>query len=440
MQIAILSPSAGLTYCENCRRDRSLWRSLRQQGHQALLVPVYIPPATEPEEADHVGPLAFGALQTYMREYVGIFRLLPRWLVRWMDSTWLLNWLSSFSSATSADDLVQMQMSMLEPEKSRHARDLQELIDWLKTDVKPDLVIVPSVLLVGLADPLADALNCRVFCMLQDELPWLEAISPDAREKVWSVIRERSKQVDAFISVSQFYADAVGPMLQVDADRLVTVPAAVDMEDLEPARVPPSAPVVGYLGPVFKSHGVELLLEAFIILHKRGNVSGARLKVLGQGLPDKRCVRRLRRRIAEAQVGDAVDLVPQGPESDKGDFLRELTVLSVPTTYPVAFAMFVIEALASAVPVVQPRHGCFVETVEKSGGGVLVEPNDAESLADGLEQLLADPLTARSMGEGARRKVRQWHDADTMTRAIVELYEKVTRTQEEQDRREATNV
>jgi glycosyltransferase involved in cell wall biosynthesis len=34
--------------------------------------------------------------------------------------------------------------------------------------------------------------------------------------------------------------------------------------------------------------------------------------------------------------------------------------------------LFLLEAMASGVPVVQPRRGGFVEIVEKTGGGLLV--------------------------------------------------------------------
>ena len=61
-------------------------------------------------------------------------------------------------------------------------------------------------------------------------------------------------------------------------------------------------------------------------------------------------------------------------------FLRGLDVLSVPATYDEPKGMFLLEAMASGVPVVQPRRGAFTEIVEKTGGGLLVEPDDPEQL------------------------------------------------------------
>ena len=65
-------------------------------------------------------------------------------------------------------------------------------------------------------------------------------------------------------------------------------------------------------------------------------------------------------------------------------FLRSLDVLSVPATYDEPKGMFLLEAMASGVPVVQPRRGAFTEVVEKTGGGVLVAPGDPDALAEGL--------------------------------------------------------
>ncbi len=67
----------------------------------------------------------------------------------------------------------------------------------------------------------------------------------------------------------------------------------------------------------------------------------------------------------------------------KIDFLRNLDVLSVPATYDEPKGMFLLEAMANGVPVVQPRRGAFPEIMEKTGGGILVEPDDTASLARG---------------------------------------------------------
>ena len=62
--------------------------------------------------------------------------------------------------------------------------------------------------------------------------------------------------------------------------------------------------------------------------------------------------------------------------------------------------------MASGVPVVQPRRGAFPEILERTGGGILVEPGDAASLADGIYRLWKDPELAAELGRRGAEGVR----------------------------------
>ena len=94
--------------------------------------------------------------------------------------------------------------------------------------------------------------------------------------------------------------------------------------------------------------------------------------------------------VAEAGLAERVEWHPNLSFSDKIKFFRDLTVFSVPATYGEAFGLYVIEAIASGVPVVQPNHAAFPELIQATGGGVLCEPDDVKALADALEGLLQD--------------------------------------------------
>jgi glycosyltransferase involved in cell wall biosynthesis len=105
------------------------------------------------------------------------------------------------------------------------------------------------------------------------------------------------------------------------------------------------------------------------------------------------------------------------PRDAKQDFLRSLTVFSVPARHPEAFGLYVIEALAAGVPVVQPDHGGFSELVAATGGGRLFPALATRTaLADAIEAMLRTPDTeARAMGEAGRvRAVHERFTADAM--------------------------
>jgi glycosyltransferase involved in cell wall biosynthesis len=90
---------------------------------------------------------------------------------------------------------------------------------------------------------------------------------------------------------------------------------------------------------------------------------------------------------------------------EKVEFLQKLSVLSVPERHQSAYGLYLIEALATGVPVVEPATGVFNELLEKTGGGLLYEPNDAFKLAETIEKLLLDKGNSKKLGEQGRMSV-----------------------------------
>ena len=110
----------------------------------------------------------------------------------------------------------------------------------------------------------------------------------------------------------------------------------------------------------------------------------------------------------------------------KRAFLRELDVLSVPATYDEPKGMFLLEAMASGVPVVQPRRGAFIEVVGKTGGGTLVDPDDPDALAAGLHALWADPALRERLGRSAFEGVRAHYTIAHSADRLIAAYESLT--------------
>jgi len=100
-------------------------------------------------------------------------------------------------------------------------------------------------------------------------------------------------------------------------------------------------------------------------------------------------------------------------------------VFSVPATYGEAFGMYILEAQAAGVPVVQPRHGAFPEVCAATGGGLLCEPNQPAALAAGLDQLLGDLALARQLGAAGHQAVQEKFGIATMTANVDAILQKV---------------
>lgn len=154
-----------------------------------------------------------------------------------------------------------------------------------------------------------------------------------------------------------------------------------------------------------REKGLDLLVETFIELKRRGTVPNLKLKVGGGcGPGDEPFVAQLKEHLRRAGCLDDVSFHPNLTREQKVAFLQSLTVFSVPALYGEGFGLYLIEALAAGVPVVQPRHAAFPELVEATGGGVIAEAN-AASLAAAIEALLLDPVRAKALGEAGRRAV-----------------------------------
>ena len=114
---------------------------------------------------------------------------------------------------------------------------------------------------------------------------------------------------------------------------------------------------------------------------------------------------------------------------EKIAFLSSLDVLSVPCTYDEPKGIFLLEAMASGVPVVQPRRGAFPEILEGTGGGILVgveaEPDDPVSLADAIYRLWKSPAERAELGQRGAEGVRAHYSVSQMAERALEAYQKI---------------
>jgi len=88
-----------------------------------------------------------------------------------------------------------------------------------------------------------------------------------------------------------------------------------------------------------------------------------------------------------------------------------------------------LEAMAAGVPVVQPRRGAFPEIIEKTGGGLLVDPGDPDALGSALQELLNDPAQRRALGAAGAAGVRARYSVGQMAESVEQIYREVIRRQ-----------
>ncbi len=433
MKIVQITPGAGGMYCGGCFHDNALVAALRKLGHDTLMVPLYLPLTLDEPDQSAGTPVFFGGLSVYLEHHSALFRHAPPWVRQLLTMRPLLKWAAGKAAKTRPQDVGDLPLSMLRGEQGHQARELDELIGWLKTQHPPDIVCLSNALLAGLARRLKADLRVPVVCWLQGEDSFLDELPVSHRDTTWRVLAERVVEIDRFIAPSHYYANHMAERLELPGWQICVVPNGINLDGFEITRNskleigPLAPPVLGYFARMCPAKGLDALVTAYLQLKKLPGLEKTRLHIGGGcGPNDEPFVAKQRQRLAAAGVAGDVQFFPNVDRAGKVEFFHSLSVFSVPALYGEAFGLYVIEALAAGVPVVQPRHASFPELIEATGGGVLCEPGDPTALAGALALLLANPARARELGQRGQQAVREKFTAERMAKNVVKVCEEVT--------------
>ena len=414
-------------YCGNCFRDNALVAALRKAGHDVTMIPLYLPLTLDEPDQSNGTPIFFNGVNVYLEQKSPFYRQAPKWLHRIIGSKSMLNWAAKKVGKTRAEEVGDLTISMLHGREGNQARELEELINWIKEQPKPDVICLSNSLLLGLAKSLKEAIGAPIVCLLQNEAPYIDSMPEDLRAEVWKLMIEQAQDVSRFIAPSQYYAERMCEKLKVPAKRMSVVYNGINHEGFEASPVAPNPPVLGFFTRMCKDKGLDTLIDAFIKLKQANHIPQLKLKIGGGcGPGDEPFVERMRGRLhAKALLGD-VEFHPNVNRQGKQAFLKSLSVLSVPAQFGEAFGFYVIEAMAAGVPVVQPNCASFPELIEMTGGGVFYDHDGPESLAAAIDKLLHNPSEAKAIGLNGREVVRDKFSIQYMADQIAMLYDELT--------------
>ena len=242
MKIAQLTPGSGDNfYCENCLRDLELVKAVGALGHEMVMVPLYLPRLRRRRTARQRRPRFLRGINVYLQQKMDFFHRTPRWLDRLLDSPRLLNWACRLASMTDARTLGQTTVSMLRGENGRQAKELNRLAAWLsEPENRPDVIVLSNALLAGAAAVLKARVGAKLVCLLQDEDGFLNALGEPYAGQAWQLIAERAGDIDAFVSVSAYYAELMKKALKIDAGKMHVVHAGISLEGCDDLRRPGS--------------------------------------------------------------------------------------------------------------------------------------------------------------------------------------------------------
>jgi glycosyltransferase involved in cell wall biosynthesis len=426
MKILYLTGGAGQMYCGSCLRDNALATELLARGHDVTLLPIYTPTLTDEPNVSY-DKVFFGGISVYLEQYLPVFRHSPKWLDGIWDSKSMLSFASRRSISTSPKMLGEMTVSMLQGETGFQQKEIEKLLEWLQGEDKPDIISLPYSLLLGLAKSLKEAVGQPIVCTLQGEDLFLEGLLEPYRSEAKQLINEHLTHIDGFISVSRYYAEFMPDYLGIPAEKIRVVPLGINLEGYDRQKRSASEPfTVGFFARIAPEKGFHVLADAYRRIRKTGALSNARLRAAGYLAPEHRnYLKEIQEAMNKSEFGGEFSYEGVLDREQKIAFLQSLDLLSVPATYNEPKGIFLLEAMACGVPVVQPRRGGFTEIVETTGGGLLVEPDNIDALAEGILKVATDHELAERLGQNGFAKVREHYSVARMADSALTAYESV---------------
>jgi len=423
MKIAYITAGAGGMYCGGCLRDNTLAAALLAASHQVLLIPLYTPTRTDENNLSEKR-IFLGGINVYLQQHFSFFRRSPWLLDRVLDFPPLLKLASRWGIRVDPGHLGSMTVSVLKGADGRQSKEVNKLVRFLKQEAAPEIINLPNSMLLGLAPALKSELRVPVCCTLQGEDLFLEGLAEPHRSEALELIRSHAGHVDGFIAVSESCASHMARYLGIDRKRIHVVSLGINLEGYGlPVALAPQPFTIGYLARIAPEKGLHQLCEAYRRLRQDKGLPPSRIRVAGYLAPEYRpYFRQIRKNVASWDLSAEFRYHGELNRRQKIAFLQELHVLSVPGPYDEPKGIFLLEAMANGVPVVQPRRGAFTEIIEKTGGGILVKPEDPEALADGILSLWKNPQRRVELGRHGYEGVREHFSASRMAESAVAVY------------------
>lgn len=423
--VQIIPGSGGSFYCGNCMRDSKFVTALRKEGHQVVKLPMYLPLFSDEHDLGDV-PVFYGAISIYLKQLYPVFRKAPAWFDRLLNSKPMLKLAAGMAGSTNAKGLEEMTLSMLLGEEGKQKEELERMVDWIGEHLKPDIVHISNALLLGLARKIREKIKVPVVCSLQDEDVWVDVMKPGFRDAIWKLMSEKAADVDAFIAVSQYFADVMKERLSLPEVKVFPVYLGVDPEEYEYTPSTDKQRSVGYISRLCQANGFDIVVDAFILLRQNPEFRDVKLVVTGGSTKaDTKYIQMLKRRLTRAGLQHEVDFHEEFEGAGRNEFFKKVAIGSVPVLNGEAFGMYLPELMASGIPIVQPALGAFPEIVKLSGGGITYAPNTPAELAKAWAVVLGDSEKLSNLSLQARQGVEQYFNIHDHAREMIGVYQKL---------------
>ncbi len=239
------------------------------------------------------------------------------------------------------------------------------------------------------------------------------------------------------------------------AERIVSIPTGVDLQRFDPSQysrlrecsagilpaqcrqdvgatfsrrtvreelgISPDAPLVGTIAMLRRMKGHNVLIDAAARVLQQ--IPQAKFLIVGD-IPSASPVKAdLEKQVARLGIGGSV--IFAGYREDVPEILAALDCVVLASTRDEGVPQSVAQALAMARPVVATDVGATGELVENGATGILVPPNNAAALAEGILSVLREPEIASQRALLGQQRVRERYSVERMAEQVERLYERL---------------
>lgn len=246
------------------------------------------------------------------------------------------------------------------------------------------------------------------------------------RERV--ALRDKIRRAEFIICISRFHREFY---LNEGArpEQLKVAYCGIDLEQFKPVQHLRRSAEDGVLrirssGRLVEKKGFAILIDACRLLAEQGVVFECIIGGSGPLESD------LRRRVAAARLGERVFVTGRAIKQEEiPEFMGGGDLFCLPCVWASdddvdGLPQMLMEALACGLPIISTRLVGIPDLIQHERTGLLVEPNNAEQLADAILQLGRDPELARRLAEAGRQHLKDHFDLSSCLEPLIQEYRK----------------
>lgn len=315
---------------------------------------------------------------------------------------------------------------MIKGENTFPKKELQRLIKYLIKDGKPDVIHLSNALIIGLARHLKKELKVKIVCSLLNEDDWIDEMAEPYQSKAWKSISVEAPNIDAFITPSNYYKELFFSKTGISGENCYIIPLGLDTRDLNNIQKKDNYPAVGYFCRINSQNGFDKLIDAFIELNSGDSLPNLTLHVSGGFTgDDKPFIAEQVRKIEAKGLKSYIRIYPEFHGNSKEEFFSNIDLMSVPVRKHDGYGLYILEANAAGIPVVQPATGAFPEIIERTQGGITYSPDNVQELSVNLLRLLKDNDLRLKLGQSGKENVLKELSLEKMSEGLSKVYKGV---------------